>query len=194
MTPALLAALLAAAQPGSGYFSDALLTELGRCGDDAASKADLTKLLADHYAAHLQAAGEPVLGEIPPTTVRFLWLRSFDAPVTVAIVDNGSSLRLRARRLGGQGGYEPGAIVARIDRPLTPKEVASWRRMNEHIDPWRLPTATCEPNLDGAQWVIEAAGRKGRTIANWQSPTTGPVRELGLFMLGLTGWKLDPLY
>jgi hypothetical protein len=84
--------------------------------------------------------------------------------------------------------------VARIDRPLNPAEVGSWRKMTDHKDPWNLPKATCEPALDGAQWVIEAAGPKGRVIANWQSPTSGPVHELGLFMLGLTGWKLDPLY
>jgi hypothetical protein len=194
LTVTLLAMLLAAVQPNGGYFSDSMVTALGRCGHDADTRVGIAKLLTDHYASHLRAANEPALAGSKPETVRFLWLRTFHSPVTVVIIDEGKSLRLRARRLSGQGGYVPGRIAAHIDRQLTSQEAASWRILSGRVDPWRLPNSNCEVALDGAQWIIEAAGPKGHTIADWQSPKSGPVREMGLFMLGLTGWKLDPNY
>jgi hypothetical protein len=48
---------------------------------------------------------------------------------------------------------------------------------------------------DGARWIIEAVEPStGYTYINRWTPRDGPVREVGLHLLGLTGWKIDDVY
>lgn len=46
---------------------------------------------------------------------------------------------------------------------------------------------------DGARWILEANGADGyRFIDRWSAE--GPVREVGLHLIGLTGWTYDRVY
>lgn len=48
--------------------------------------------------------------------------------------------------------------------------------------------------MDGARWIIETAGPGGYRFIDRQSPDNGPVREVGLVLLGLTGWEVGDIY
>lgn len=154
------------------------------------------------YSGHLRAAEEPSLyleSQAPhapgSATLRFTWLRSFHAPIIVRIETRGPDRQqLIAKQLSGAGGYAPGTINRRVDRPLTASE---GRRLEELLVRTRLlalPPKVCDGGLDGAQWIIEAADRNGYHFVNRWTPREGAVREVGEYLLGLTGWNVAPIY
>ena len=154
------------------------------------------------YSSDLQAAREPSLFEASSGlvrsgvgVVRFTWLRSFHRPVVVRVKWTASRRpRLVATELSGKGGYDPGVPVRRIDRPLTRAEALELRDALVRARVFALPPKNCDLGGDGAQWLLEGVDRQGYHFVGRWSPTRGPVRDLGLSMLSLTGWRFDEIY
>jgi len=159
------------------------------------------------YGGALRAAEEPSLyaraqGERSRgTTIRFTWLRSFDAPIIVRVEGIGApSPRLIAKRLSGKGGYGPGAIDTQIDRPLSEAEVGAIAAVLAQGTPFAgaarpAPLPECgPPPIDGAEWVVERVDGTGYHFAKDFSPRGGAVRATGLATLALTGWPVEPIY
>jgi hypothetical protein len=72
---------------------------------------------------------------------RFLWLRTFDNPISVRlIVNDDSSGRLIAKVTSGAGGYEPGDVTEEIVKPISAENVLALERALEDLDFWDLPT------------------------------------------------------
>ncbi|WP_294322589.1 hypothetical protein [uncultured Sphingomonas sp.] len=160
----------------------------------------VTAFERDWYGKHLRAAAEPSLYAMAvrgsADSLRFTWLPSFDAPVIVRVEGlAGRAPRLLAVRLTGQGGYEPGAIADRVDRPLTSAEASDLRRRLIAANPLAITPAECGGGgLDGAQWLVERSiGHRYRLTVRW-SPEHGAVRATGMAMLRLTGWRFDAIY
>lgn len=159
----------------------------------------LNKFRQDWFSQHLQAAGEAPLYTATPSNsampvLRFTWLRSFDPPVTVRLSkqkDGGWSLV--AKQLSGKGGYDPGAIDKVVNRRISVSEAAALDALMARVT---LPdlSGDCALGMDGAQWIIERSDAKGHHFINRFSPSDGPVRQVGLFLLNLTGWSLEPVY
>jgi hypothetical protein len=163
-------------------------------------------LLSDFHDAwfskHLAAAKEPSLFEQslkPPqdmvASYRFTWLRSFHAPIIVRIDEERSGvMQLTAKRLSGQGGYDPGHLDGVINRPLTAKEGEDVHRAFLASDFATFRPNPCDIATDGAQWVVEArAGGKYRVV-HQQSPQKGPIGRIDLVLLSLTNWKIGLVY
>ena len=153
------------------------------------------------YPKHWDAADEPSLYErttktIPAeaSTLRFTWLPTFDHPVIVRIERSGSNARLVAKKLSGQGGYEPGTIEREIDRPLTSLELAKLDLILSQTKILELRATNCDGGTDGSQWIVEGVDHKGYVFVNRFSPNTGPVRAFGDFALNLTGWDVGGRY
>jgi hypothetical protein len=130
-------------------------------------------------------------------SLRFSWLRTFDAPVFIRIDQRaGGKMRLTATQLSGEAGYDPSGdeITKRMSRDLTPAEQRSIRDVLAETKILDQPNAVCDVSPDGAQWLVEARDTHGYRFVSRQSPTTGPVRRLGDFMIGLTGWSFDRVY
>jgi hypothetical protein len=133
-------------------------------------------LLTDWYGKHLTSMHEPSLwaaavrGE---TMYRFLWLRTFDAPIAVRVVIDGWRAHLVAARTSGQGGYDPGPVDARRERALSWAEV---KRLESALAAADFDTTATDRDggLDGAQWIIERAdGGAYRLVQRW-SPSDDP--------------------
>lgn len=153
------------------------------------------------FSKHLQAADEPSLYSESQSAkasiqqiIRFTWLRSFHPPVTVRVTaDLHNSWRIVAKELSGAGGYEPGEIKRTVTRRLTSKEVADLAALMAQSP---LPDASgdCVIGVDGAEWIIERVDREGYHFIRRWSPADGPVRDVGLFLVGLTGWRYKEAY
>src|SRR5215813_10701173 len=155
-----------------------------RLGDTPQSEAFTTSW----YSKHLQAMNEPSLWEEskkPETHIyRFLWLRTFDHPVSVRVVikDDGSA-EVFTKIMSGQGGYEPGRLIKNTKRRLS-KEYVEYGilQMLENARFWTLPTREeADPNmvhLDGAQWIMEGV-RDGKyhVVDRW-SPASGEYKAM----------------
>ena len=192
-----LASPLAANHDDQAYFPPSLYETTIRCGlfGPAARLEVMSDFTAHWYGKHLLAAGEkPLFGTSGPT-LRFTWLRSFHAPVVIRLdtAANGT-VTMTSTELSGAGGYEPGTVARRIERPLSPEEIGVLTRTLEDTAVLEQAAGTCDLGVDGARWIIESIGPKGYRFVDRQSPRDGPVRELGLLMLGFTGWEPDPVY
>ncbi len=155
---------------------------------------------ADRYSSHLEAAGEEPLTELAADApgqlhVRFVWLRSFDEPIIVRIEGQaGGRARIEATRLSGAGGYEPGQVEEHLRRDLTSAEFDAFTAMLKNAALSTEAAANCDNGIDGAQWVLEVIdGDKYSFFERW-TPEQGSVREVGLAMLRLTGFDLEPIY
>jgi hypothetical protein len=161
------------------------------------------------YTAYWRAAEEPSLylasrhSSSPYAhSIRFTWLRSFDAPIIVRIDTlSDGRVMMTATKLAGAGGYSAEAPSARNVRLLTAGEqqaleatLASTAIFGE------APVDNSYGGLDGSRWIMEGASPGDyRYINRWSPSEDAPanyqrMRQTGLFMLGLTGWSLDPIY
>jgi hypothetical protein len=134
------------------------------------------------YGKHLAAMCEPSLWRMPgrPAFVlRFLWLRTFDNPIAVRVVQTASTASLTVMRLGGAGGFDPGAIDARRERNLTQAEWEGLRRgLQADLDA-PVPEVF---GADGAQWILEIRTKDSyRTIERWSPDMKGPGAEFRRF-------------
>lgn len=149
------------------------------------------------YARHLKALREPSLVDgsknLKNHVYRFLWLRSFHAPIAVRLVvrENGSGFVV-FRRTSGKGGYEPGRLVVNRTKQLSSRDVSWFLDLIEEQKFWDLPTTERDPDvitLDGAQWVLEGVKQGKYHVVDRWSPDKGPVRNLGLTLMQLSGFR-----
>jgi hypothetical protein len=167
-----------------------------------ACAAPMNDFQANWYSTHLRTAREPSLylaSQAPATraarTYRFTWLRSFHEPVIIRLDERSNGvLRLTAKRLNGKGGYGPGNIAARVERDLTPDETHRFERLLSSSRLFRTAAWDCQAGADGAEWVFEANDRGAYLFHKRWTPERGPMHDVGLLLLGFTGWRFDPIY
>jgi len=152
------------------------------------------------YSEHLRALKEPSLWDSSKSqklqTYRFLWLRTFDRPISVRldVQQDGTSL-LTTKITNGQGGYKPGKLVVNKSRKLTKDQTTWFLERMEEVSFWKLASFEkpyeIGPNgekvdligVDGAEWIVEGVkDGKYHVVDRW-SPEKGPVRVLGIVML-----------
>lgn len=165
--------------------------------DSSPRSSDNQEFSLSGYARHLRALREPSLidaSKNPKTHVyRFLWLRSFHSPIAIRLVvrENGSGFVV-FRRTSGKGGYEPGRLVVNRTKPLSRRDVSWFLGLMEEQNFWELPTTERDPDiitLDGAQWIIEGVKQGKYHVAERWSPEKGPVRNLALTLIQLSGFR-----
>ena len=193
--------------PPRQYFPDHLRTLAAIPCDGAESGridhfAPLSDPEIDWYSTQLRAAHEPSLylasrqPASPHTeSYRFTWLRSFHAPVVIR-VDRlaGGEMRLTAKRLSGHGGYGPGRIEALVERNLSSTEAAQLERTLSAGRILELAPRDCRDGADGASWIFEANHSGDYSYLMRWTPEDGAVREIGLLLIGFTGWRFDRVY
>jgi hypothetical protein len=192
LTVAILAVLLGAQTPATkvSYFPPDTLDET----------AVSSRSREQWYSEHLRALKESSLWDSSKNqklqSYRFLWLRTFDHPISVRldVQQDGTSLLTR-KITNGQGGYKPGKLVVNKSRKLTKDETAWFLERVEEVGFWKLASFEkayeIGPNgekleligVDGAEWIVEGVkDGKYHVVDRW-SPEKGPVRILGIVML-----------
>ena len=188
---------------GPAYFPASLGVPTLRCRYDRARlQPVLSDFVRDWYSRQLAAAAEPSLylaSQAPrpagSATLRFTWLRSFHAPVTIRIETAGPGRhRLVAKQLSGAGGYEPGHVERTIDRVLSAEEVGRLQAILARARVFALAPDPCRGGTDGSEWIFESVDAGGYHYAAVWSPDDGPAHALGRFLMGLTGWEFSDIY
>ena len=138
------------------------------------------------YSKHLRAMAEPSLscGQSSGESYRFLWLRTWGRPIAVRI-ETGPSNTLTAVELDGAGGYEPGKVSRRVQRPLNGDE---WKTLSHALKTtgfWKMPGRLPNHGFDGARWILRSE-RDYHVVDRW-SPATGAYREFCLMLVKLAG-------
>ena len=156
----------------------------------------------DSYAGVWRGMREPSLyqwSKEPPAdlvkAIRFTWVPSFHRPIVVRIDWLvGGAVRLTGVRAEGTGWGDRGKRDRRrIVRLLSPSEERALAEVMTSTQAFSGPDEGLLVSVDGSNWIFEAtAPDTYHYEAEW-SPQSQR-REAGLFMLGLTGWNLEPIY
>jgi hypothetical protein len=185
------------------YFDPDLLREPSGCEWWTEGLPILDEFEVDWFGGELRGFSEPSLHAAsiePPADVerivRLLWIRSFHDPVVVRIdqrVDD--TAILTAKQRPGGAGFDYITSPRSIERPLSAPERAELETLLNETRILERSRRICHFGLDGANWIIEAADENGRyTLVQHWAPQDGPVKEVGEFMLTLTGWDVEPIY
>ena len=192
------------AYAGPAYFPPSLGEYAMDCAGatEVVSQPVLSDFERNWYSRQLAAAGEPSLylasqAQRPAgaSTLRFTWLRSFHAPVTIRIETAGpGSHRLIAKRLSGAGGYDPGVVEKIVERRLTSAEAGRLQTMLAGSRVFDLVPNICQLGFDGAEWIFESVDAGGYHFVSFWTPREGPANALGRLLMGLTGWDFGEVY
>jgi hypothetical protein len=146
------------------------------------------------YSKHLEAMNEPIIysNSCFERVYRFLWLRSFDDPITVRIQKTDGKVKLFWKRTGGSGGYDPGSLIVDKQKKLSIEKWNDFISMIEAIDYWSKPTVNNEMlGKDGARWILEASDNGKYHIVDRWSMQAPKFRETCLYLINLTDLKID---
>jgi len=139
------------------------------------------------YAMHLKAMHEPSLYQQRFNTgpeFRFLYLPTFHKPTAVRIKRTPGGAELRAVRLNGAGGYDPGEIEFQLVRQL---DEASWKHFTTLIEKasfWTSPTKEdFQSGNDGSRWILEGRSNgQYNFLDRWSPASNEPERKIGPFL------------
>lgn len=147
--------------------------------------------LNDWYGKFLRVMDEKSLldrADDSTEIYRFLWLRTFDHPVSVRLERNGYSFKLISVELNGAGGYEPGRKWRTDNVSVSEKEWCEFMSLLETASFWSQPTTTRDDNgTDGSQWVLEGVRRNRYHVIDRWTPSDGEYRAACIYLLKLSG-------
>lgn len=156
-------------------------------GTFAARSRDDDSFVRRWYSTQLAAAKQASLScGKAQHSYRFTWLRSFHQPVVIGVTLRGAQAELEAVELDGAGGYGPGKLKRDVRKTLSADDADAVHAL---IDALGKEQSTVENlTFDGAEWIVERREADSYRVWSRTSPDTGPIRELGLKLLQLTGW------
>ena len=156
---------------------------------------ELDNIYRQWFSKHLNAMDEqPIMLGQSGSTYRFLWLRSFDNPISVTVRCL-ESCNLSAKRLSGAGGYEPGEVSESVSRVLSKTEQEEFQKLAQASHLFRGQPESEIIGLDGANWVFESAQADKYVAWNVWSPQYEAqfknFQNLCEYMIHLSGFKIE---
>lgn len=159
----------------------------------------LDEMLRDWYTKQLAALGEPALWPLSQKdsrarVFRFLWLRTFHAPVAVRVVlrdDLTGTVYLKTS--SGAGGFKPGTLTRNEAFPVGKQRTTLLLTRLVEANFWDLPSEGPVGGTDGAQWVFEAIDEGHyHVVDRWSPGEPDPLHTLGLtFLIDVADMRFD---
>ncbi len=119
-------------------------------------------------------------------------LPTWGNPTVVRVQRHGDLYSLSARRLDGQGGYDPGKLIKARDIELGAKDSKSPATLIQNLNFFQLPTEDGVTGLDGDEWIIEGVSQgKYHVIAGWCADSYDPEKRKLAAFLALCKFLLD---
>jgi hypothetical protein len=150
--------------------------------------ASLDDFVRRWFSKSLQRMGEPsFICEAPSAdTYRLLMLPTWGAPVGVRVTLLSTTADVVVKRLSGNGGYDPGTLLAAKTSSLSVDDAARFRNTVADSAFWSIPTNDLDNLLrvrDGTEWVMEGRSGNRYHVVFRGSPEAGKFRELCLLLL-----------
>jgi hypothetical protein len=154
---------------------------------------DFDSFRNEWYSEHLFAMREPILfsDSCQTETYRFIWLRTFDNPISIRIEKQKNIYLLTWKLCNGAGGYEPRLLTIAKQKQIDDTVWENFKRLLNHIDFWNMDTESETMGLDGSQWILEGkAPNKYHVVDRW-TPTNDAYYKCCDFLIGLTDLTFD---
>lgn len=134
--------------------------------------AGITTFEAEWYGKALSRMNEPRLPETAKdakaVVYRLTILPTFGHPIAIRVQNGARGFDLAARRLDGQGGYDPGKLVEQKDVTLTGDDSKQLESLVAALNLFAMATDDDNRGLDGDEWIVEGvAAGKYHVVQRW---------------------------
>lgn len=150
---------------------------------------------AEEYPKFLAAMNEPSVLHLPECAeeaYRFLWLRTFHAPVAVRVWRSGNRSFLAAKQLSGKSGYGIGQLIVEKLSPLDESEWLVFTGLVNQTSFWTVPTeGEMLRGHDGAEWLLEGAKNGKYHVVDRWSPEDQKYRAACEYLMKISGLEID---
>jgi hypothetical protein len=115
---------------------------------------------------------------------RLMILPTWGNPIAIRVQRHGELYSLSARRLDGQGGYDPGKLVEAKDIELTADDSKTLAALIQNLSFFQLRTEDPVTGKDGDEWIIEGVAEgKYHVVVRWCADSYDPEkRKLTTFL------------
>jgi hypothetical protein len=156
----------------------------------------VTAFRSKWYGESLERMNEPRLPELvkdmKAEVYRIMILPNWGNPIAVRVQKHGELYSLSARRLDGQGGYDPGKLVESKDIELGAHDSKALGVLIQNLDFFQLPTDDNVSGFDGDMWIIEGVSQaKYHVVQRWEAPSIDPKKRKLTAFLALCGFLLE---
>jgi hypothetical protein len=161
-----------------------------------AGEEGVTAFEAQWYGKSLERMKEPRLPDFAKDDnvdlYRIMILPTWGNPIAVRVQRHGELYSLSARRLDGQGGYDPGKLVEAKDIELGADDSRSLGVVIQNLDFFQMPTDDDVRGLDGDEWIIEGVSQgKYHVGVRWCADSYDPKKRKLTTFLALCRFLLD---
>jgi hypothetical protein len=140
------------------------------------------------YGKALERMNEPRLPgftkDVNADIYRIMILPTWGNPIVVRVQRHGELYTLSARRLDGQGGYDPGKLVEAKNIELGADDSKTLAALIQNLNFFQLSTEDDVMGADGDQWIIEGVSQgKYHVAVRWCADSYEPEkRKLTAFL------------
>ena len=130
--------------------------------------------------------------EMNAEAYRILILPTWGNPICVRVQKHGEVYGLSARRLSGQGGYDPGTLVETKDLELGAEDSKALDVFIRNLSFFEMPTDDAVYGKDGDEWILEGVSNsKYHVVQRWCAETYNPEKRKLKPLLALVRFLLD---
>jgi hypothetical protein len=156
----------------------------------------VTAFEAEWYGKSLERMKEPRLPNfvkhVDVDVYRMMILPTWGNPIAVRVQKHGELYSLSARRLDGQGGYDPGKLVEAKDIELGADDSKSLAVLIQNLNFFQLPTEDDVIGNDGDQWIIEGVSQgKYHVVQRWEAQSIDPKKRKLIAFLALCRFLVE---
>ncbi|MDI3545730.1 MAG: hypothetical protein PWP68_1147 [Rikenellaceae bacterium] len=122
---------------------------------------------------------------------RFTYLRTFDNPILIGLVNNNDSITIYWKVTDGQGGYDFGQLVINENKQLSLIQWNDFEKIISENNFWNLSSENNEiMGFDGSEWIIEGNDMKRyHIVKRWCGYG---IKKIGMYLINLTDLEIDP--
>ncbi len=148
------------------------------------------------YGKSLERMNEPRLPgfvkDVNADVYRIMILPTWGNPIVVRVQRHGELYSLSARRLDGQGGYDPGKLVESKNSELSVEDSKTLEQLIHNVSFFQLPTDDGVLGHDGDEWIIEGVSQgKYHVVVRWCADSYDPEKRKLTAFLALCKFLLD---
>jgi hypothetical protein len=151
---------------------------------------------AEWYGGALSRMGEPSLlrsaSDAKNYIFRFTILPTWGYPTSIRVTKEAGIYRLAARRLDGQGGYDPGKLTEKKDIKLSDADSKLFEKQLSRVHFFEMSTQDETQGMDGEQWILEGvADGKYHVVVRWCASDYDPQKRKLVQFLSLCSFLSD---
>ena len=148
------------------------------------------------YGKSLERMNEPrlpgLVKDVNAVVYRLMILPTWGNPVVVRVQKHGELYSLSARRLDGQGGYDPGKLVEAKNIELSADDSKALGVLIQNLNFFQLSTEDPITGMDGDEWIIEGVAEgKYHVVVRWCADSYDPEKRKLTTFLALCRFLLD---